>query len=1297
MTELSLFPDQIYIEHLINRLWTGRELGQAAVMIGAGFSRNANRVSVSTPLFPLWEDLARIMFDGLYPLGDADRDEKKSRMLSGAGALRLAGEYQEVFGRTGLDDLLLQGIPDNNYSPGLLHEMLLSLPWSDVFTTNYDTLLERTLPRLYERKYDVVVNDSDIPGSMRPRIIKLHGSFPSNRPFIITEEDFRTYPRMFAPFVNTVQQSLMENVLCLIGFSGDDPNFLYWTGWVRDNLGANSPMIYLCGLLDLTHSQRQVLKKRNVIPIDLSPLFPKVDWPDAGLRHAKALEWLLITLLNSAPPNVMIWPESISETRWKPSPGLPVTSSPKKLSDLGKPYPSQLPVDKAELLELSKVWSKTRHEYPGWVILPKNNRENLWRYTKDWIEPLLNSLGNLEPPNELFLLYELNWRLERCHVPLINETDWANQGLPILNRYNPYPKIVEVNGAEVCADQETFKYLKWSQISECWTELFFSLARRARENQDENAFRSIMDRLKQVLIYNNDWVMRWHYEECLFHLYRQDQEKFRSTLNEWPQYYELPFWQIKRSLLFSEIGELKEAERIAEMALQEIRSRMRPFKIDLSLLSQEGCAILVLNLIKDNDLSDRDFIGQSHNRWEKLSNFHCDPWSEIDSFKAVFRGQKPKSKSGVETKKDFDVGRVIVHERTYNELSIVTYLPALSFLRILEDGALPIRCGYVTLLEKELAIGAKWIGTLNPIRTLENLIRAGEKEAIEEWFDRVRVATLTDKEVQYLSNTLISAQEIAIKLLMKKSARHTKAATYLKSKINLLSELVSRLAFRLPNDQLDGLFEQATKLYQHPLCREDHALYSSINVLFERTLFALPQSKVLAKIPVLLSLPIVSEGGFDVSFDTLWHEPMRSIRWLPTSSLSPEFDRSTWTVPITNLIRIVEHGSEKARKTAVARLVVIYSINALTDGEKERFAHALWSKVDPFTGLPSGTDFFNSFFLRLPEPTVGVVKAQLQRFALSTEFPCFGSLSNWDYQKSKATDHIRQLIYSSLPLFLDPNETSAKGIDWTEQEAVDLLQKVMNWWKLEKNHLQDEKSHFAQRFNEDFLPELKELLWITIFPKLRNTDVQHKDLAFGLLNEMEEAGLYLQQHTPFVLFIDPSQTNQVASKLRLKLNSPVPVEMRQAIIDLFYWIVYGYRQILPYPPIDLINEWINTIVKRQQPGLALAVGQMAVLIEKVPDALEPSQIHSLCIGLEYLLADTKLPTPEEREQLGSAHQTIPVEYRPEYREIATKLAHQVYSYFEKNKLDIPEILLTWKESSQEDVLPEVRRAWSLST
>lgn len=99
----------------------------------------------------------------------------------------------------------------------------------------------------------------------RPRIIKLHGSFPSERPFIITEEDYRRYPIDNSPFVNTVQQSLIENTLCLIGFSGDDPNFLSWIGWIRDNLGAeNSPKIFMVGLFSFNEAQRKLLEKKEI-------------------------------------------------------------------------------------------------------------------------------------------------------------------------------------------------------------------------------------------------------------------------------------------------------------------------------------------------------------------------------------------------------------------------------------------------------------------------------------------------------------------------------------------------------------------------------------------------------------------------------------------------------------------------------------------------------------------------------------------------------------------------------------------------------------------------------------------------------------------------------------------------------------------------------------------------------------------------------------------------------------------------------------------------------------------------
>jgi len=154
-----------------------------------------------------------------------------------------------------------------------------------------------------------VVNKEDLVHSERPRIIKLHGSFPSERPFIITEEDYRTYPKVFAPFVNTVQQSLLENTLCLIGFSGNDPNFLQWTGWIRDNLGkANSPKIFLVGIFDLSDAQKKLLERRNIVIVDLSKC------PDVEADHYKAIGRFFAYLLSRRKDESRLdWPENQSK------------------------------------------------------------------------------------------------------------------------------------------------------------------------------------------------------------------------------------------------------------------------------------------------------------------------------------------------------------------------------------------------------------------------------------------------------------------------------------------------------------------------------------------------------------------------------------------------------------------------------------------------------------------------------------------------------------------------------------------------------------------------------------------------------------------------------------------------------------------------------------------------------------------------------------------------------------------------------------------------------------------------
>lgn len=148
-----IFPDQSHINHIREALWQQPE-GGASLMVGSGFSRNARKAGANAREFPLWQDIAKSLCTKLYPSSADNRlEQAMSVALGTSGFLRLAQEYEAAFGRSALNDLIRGLVPDDNYVPDSMHVRLLSLPWRDVFTTNWDTLIERTRSFVVDRAY----------------------------------------------------------------------------------------------------------------------------------------------------------------------------------------------------------------------------------------------------------------------------------------------------------------------------------------------------------------------------------------------------------------------------------------------------------------------------------------------------------------------------------------------------------------------------------------------------------------------------------------------------------------------------------------------------------------------------------------------------------------------------------------------------------------------------------------------------------------------------------------------------------------------------------------------------------------------------------------------------------------------------------------------------------------------------------------------------------------------------------------------------------------------------------------
>ena len=101
-------PDLPHLLRVPERLWEDRETGRAAVLVGSGFSRNAEPVDSSAPQYPLRKDVARAIYDELHSIGPNPSEEKRKEWeiaISG-DTLSLAFEYKAAFGREALDELL---------------------------------------------------------------------------------------------------------------------------------------------------------------------------------------------------------------------------------------------------------------------------------------------------------------------------------------------------------------------------------------------------------------------------------------------------------------------------------------------------------------------------------------------------------------------------------------------------------------------------------------------------------------------------------------------------------------------------------------------------------------------------------------------------------------------------------------------------------------------------------------------------------------------------------------------------------------------------------------------------------------------------------------------------------------------------------------------------------------------------------------------------------------------------------------------------------------------------------------
>ncbi|WP_285790633.1 SIR2 family protein [Micromonospora sp. NBRC 101691] len=218
-------------EHeLLSQYGSAVRAGNASLFVGAGLSKSAG--------YPDWSGLVMDL-------------RQRADIPDDLADLPLVAQYFIVStpgGREALESHVLAEMTKRTYAPTAGHRALARLPVDDLWTTNYDCLLEEALPDAR-----VICNEDDLLVRHKPtrrRLTKMHGSLTQG-PGIdwrasptITRQDYEEYefkhPRIWA----ALRASYLTKSFLFLGFSFMDPNIEVMLRLSRTLLNVGAPEHY---------------------------------------------------------------------------------------------------------------------------------------------------------------------------------------------------------------------------------------------------------------------------------------------------------------------------------------------------------------------------------------------------------------------------------------------------------------------------------------------------------------------------------------------------------------------------------------------------------------------------------------------------------------------------------------------------------------------------------------------------------------------------------------------------------------------------------------------------------------------------------------------------------------------------------------------------------------------------------------------------------------------------------------------------------------------------------------------
>lgn len=1211
------------LNHIKKKLHENNPLfGNISVLVGSGFSKNSTPIGTKTTQYPSWAELAEKIIINFYTdESKEEQDEKLELCKRPEDIMEILQEYVVNNSRKDLDNLIEKYIPDNEYEPNELYNKLLNLPFKDIFTTNYDTLLERAAKKLKYKSYKIITTEAQLLGAGSPRIIKLHGSFPNDKPYIITEEDYRRYAQTHEIFKNVIQSSLISDELILIGFSGNDPNFKNWIGWINDKFENKKQSIYLCTFEKIAESKKNALISKGIKIINLNEILKNEIKDNIKNKYYATYEWMFEYLQNY---------DKIDENaNW-----------PNKFSDI-KHINYTKKFNEKDLDNLVKQLAEYKNSYPGWILIPQENQNNLNRkiyYLDSYLEnkSIINS-QELNPETLIKLINLLFWCYRHIYKSI---TVKACENIRLLSNKIDISKIN--NKTELI-------------------DFFINLYCDARENLEIKIMKDLESKIMSLNTQSSELQKNWFKrEKILFEFKLGNISKNLQDINSW----KLNEDNLSINLLFKisfllEIGELEKANNILLKVISKIKHE------DLTIYKKSFFSICfyLARIINKSDIFEQKkltyYVNILHNNQlnpQPIINKLIEKLKQYQTHTPIIKKSR---------RKNFDPYTFNHSESIHSD----DYSIENEIINFFDYNPIPPRINNYTIIDMNLLkIPIQTLSLQALERALSLFIRFREPRNLENVFNRYTVFYYDVEKLNNIKLVYYNSLKELINLISSNNIHYFIQENTINCLLSIISYLIPTINITETNEYMilliklesaSDISEKTLKIIQTCMGRIidnknffNIANIETINLYFNRK----------------------NINNKDLS-DYIYYYKVRII---DINLLKEHIIIETSLVDKLFIHAFEDKQLKNDYQNEFIRLFSLYNLK-LTNYKFNSFCKILFNNVE---NVP-----INYYYVALN--LLNTQKYNIREIIEKNKLYLLEMINSEEINKTNLKNQIIKLINLHEWAFNIQNISI-----YTETEAIVLLTYFNKIWKKNKSKILkeiDEKNN--NPWKNLFISNQNISLLIKLICKFLNQCIltqiddykKYSSILLKSFNELMKVKLICYE-----LVLHSPKTSKIEYNLLINKNDR---DIRRNIFDsIMYRLIYinKDKKIKAYL-YELMHYIIDAIEYNKGIDLYEALDKINYLYEKKTNYFSNSFINKLIRGIIIIENYTSI---EEYETINKAllDNNFDILEKSDIRAMTSRLTKNLYNNQSLNTKQLEE-LTKYKEIFKKDKLPEVKQYW----